>query len=259
MNNIKKVLTMLILINTFTFAELSKEQLLEYSNKTWGIKIFKRIEEERYNNLFIELDIDKNITNLKKIEEMQKFAYCKYASNAFFKEIRKITNEEYSNIISFYQSDIGKKLNQEYLIYTNSEIGTAYQKERKFSKKKYLLIESISKELNIVELKVQYEVRRIIIQKIYETQQGYSDKYLKEFANKRRASIKQHERQQKIIIFQNFTIPELERVLEYAKTKSGKREMEVLFQGMAKAYSNQVLMCSNFLYNFIKMPNFTPQ
>ena len=158
MNNIKKVLTMLILVNTFTFAELSKEQLLEYSNKTWGIKIFKRIEEERYNNLFIEFDIDKNITNLKKIEEMQKFAYCKYASNAFFKEIRKMTNEEYSNIISFYQSDIGKKLSQEYLIYTNNEIGTAYQKEKKISKKKYLLIESISKELDIVKLKVQYEV-----------------------------------------------------------------------------------------------------
>ena len=255
MNNIKKVLTLLILINTFSFAELSKEQLLEYANNTWGIKIFKQIEEERYNNLYVELDIDRNITNLKKIEEMKKFAYCKYASNAFFKEIRKLTNEEYSNIISFYQSDIGKKLNQEYLKYTNSEIGIAYQKEKNFSKKKSLLIKSISKELNIVELKVQYEVRRIMTQKFYETQQNYSNKYLKEYKNTIRANIEEHERQQKIIIFKTFSISELEKVLEYAKTKAAKKEVEVLFQGMKEAYSNRVFLCSDFIYKFINMPD----
>ncbi|CAA6798536.1 MAG: Unknown protein [uncultured Sulfurovum sp.] len=255
MNGLKKIVIILIITNTVSFANLSKEQLLEYYNIAWGIKIFKQIEEERYNNLFIELNIDRNITNLKKIEKMKEFAYCKDASNAFLKEIRKITNEEYSDIISFYQSDIGKKVVQAYLKYTNSKIGTIYQKEKEFSKKKYLLIESISKELNIVELKVQYEVRRIMVQKFYETQQDYSDKYLQEYASKLRIQIKEHERQQKIIIFQNFTIPELEIVLEYAKTKAAKREMKTFFHGMGKAYSKQVLLCSFFLENFIQMPN----
>lgn len=255
MNGLKKIFIILIITNTVSFANLSKEQLLDYSNKTWGIKIFKQIEEARYNNLFIELNIDRNITNLKKIEKMKEFAYCKDASNAFFKEIRKITNEEYSDIISFYQSDTGRKLTQAYLKYTNAKIGTIYQKKKKFSKKKYLLIESISKELNTVELKVQYEVRRIMVQKFYETQQDYSDKYLKEYANKLRTQIKEHEREEKIMIFQNFTIPELEIVLEYTKKKAAKREMEILFHGMAKAYSKQVLLCSFFLDNFIQMPD----
>jgi len=258
MKKIKKILIIFITMNTLAFAELSKEQLIQYSKVSWGVKKFKEIEDAKYDNLFIKLGIDNNISNLKKIEEMKKFAYCHHASKAFLDEIRKLTNEEYNEIISFYQSDLGKKLSQEHLTFSHSKVKSIYKtlkQGNQFSKEKKLLIQSITKQLNVIELKIQYEIRKLITKNFHETNQYYSEEYLKRYANQHRPIVKEYEEQKNIVMFRDFSINELKKILEFSKTQGAKGEIELLFQGMKEAYSNRIILCSHFVHNFIKMPN----
>lgn len=259
MNEIKKILIVLVTINTLTFAELSKGQLLEYLELSWVFKGFKDHQDNEYDTLFDFLNIDRNLTNLQKIEEMKKYAYCDASTDAFLYEISQITNEEYFEIISFYRTDEGKKMSEGYMEIDNTtleKVSQQLQKERKQLEKKQILIKSIFEEFNIIELKVKYKLDKLIVARTIDKESSkYTTESIKKSVANYKSSLKNFARDRGGIIFQNFTIKELEEVLAYAKTKGGKREMEVFFNGMTEAYAYQIYACGKYFDNLKSMPD----
>jgi len=253
MNIIKKILMTMIILSSFSFGNLSKGQLLELAEMSWGIREFKLYQHKRYNHLFTVFHIDRNTTSLEKIEEIKKYAYCTESFNAFLYEISELTNEEYAEIISFYQTDIGKKLNQAYIGFHPKILNKIYkksQKKKKISKEKTLLIMLIFKELNLINLQSYYEVDRLMTEKLVDKKNPkYSDESIIKYADNIRSIVKKNIKEYGIVFFRNFTMDELKEVLKYAKSKGGKRELDVFYRGLKEAYFHQLYSCEKLNFN----------
>ncbi|CAA6798513.1 MAG: Unknown protein [uncultured Sulfurovum sp.] len=234
----------IVILSSFSLGNLSKGQLLELAEMSWGIREFKLYQHKRYNHLFTVLNIDRNTTNPKIIEEIKNYAYCTESFNAFLYELSKLTNEEYAEIISFYQTDVGKKLNQAYIGFHPKILNKIYKKSEnktKISKEKTLLIMLIFKELNLINLQAYYEVDRLMTEKLFDKKNPkYIDKSIIKYADNTRSIVKKNIKEYGMVFFKYFTINELEKVLKYAKNKGGKRELDVFYRGLKEAYFYQL-------------------
>jgi len=258
MNKIKKIIMTIVLLSSSSLGNLSKGQLLELAEMSWVLQSFRLTQDERYTHLFNKFNIDRNTTNLEIIEKIKKYAYCTESFNAFLDEISKLSTEEYTDIIAFYQTDVGKKLVKEILILDKTKVNQIYQKlekNKKISEERVLLTISILKEFNQVNLQVDYELYKLLIEKIFDDKNPkYSYKSLKKYKIKIKNILEKQLKQNSIVLFKEFTINELKRVLQYAKTQSGKREWEVLFKGLKESNKYQIFSCGKYYY---KLENLT--
>jgi hypothetical protein len=256
MNKIKRIIITIVILSSFSLGNLSKEQLLELAEMSWEIREFRQYQHKRYNHIFHLLNIDRNTTNSKTIEEIKNYAYCTESFNAFLYELSKLTNEEYAEIISFYQTDVGKKLNQAYIGFHPKILNKIYKKpenKTKISKEKTLLIMLIFKELNLINLQSYYEVDRLMTEKQSDKKNPkYSDKSIINSANNTRAIVKKNIKEYGIVFFKNFTRNELKKIREYSKSKGGKRELDLFYRGLKEAYFHQLYSCHHVLSNRTK-------
>ena len=242
---------MIVVLSSFSFGNLSKGQLLELAEISWGIREFKLYQHKRYNHLFTVYNIDRNTTSLEIIEEIKKYAYCTESSNAFLYEISKLTNEEYAEIISFYHTDVGKKLNEAYIGFHPKILNKVYKKsenQKKTSRERVSLIILIFKELNLINLQSYYQAGRLISEKqVNKKNPKYSDESIIKYTNNIRSIVKKNIKEYGILFFKNFTMDQLEKVLKYAKSKGGKRELDVFYRGLDEAYFHQLYSCGNIM------------
>ena len=250
MNKIK-IIILIVTLSSFSFANLSKEQLLEFSKISWGIKNFKLYQDKRYTHLFNIFNIDKNTTNLELKRQIKKYAYCSESVRAFLDEFSKLTNEEYTEIISFYQTDVGKKLNQAYIGFNPKILNKIYKKsenQKRVSQERISLIMLIFTNLNLINLQSYYEVDRLMTEKIFDKKNPkYTDKLIIKHADNSRSILKKNIKEYGIVFFKNFTIHELKKVLIYSKSKGGKRELDLFYRGLKEAYFYQLYSCGKLL------------
>jgi len=77
----------------------------------------------------------------------------------------------------------------------------------------------------------------------------YSDKFIIKHADNIRAIVKNNIKEYGVVFFRNFTMDELKEVLKYAKSKGGKRELDVFYRGLKEAYFHQVYSCETLNFN----------
>jgi len=227
----KKLVRMLIVITFFShtvYADISKEKLYTYLDISQGGAMFLSYHFDTLLK-FSKKGYDKK--SLKKMASDDKYL------NLYTSEFVKLNDTYYNKIIEFYKTNVGKKYAK--VIYDMAKINKnrfkELYKQNKCADDKQILIGKISKELNLINLKMAsakksfYAINAIqpnhLKKSIYEME-IYESTY--------KSKLIQREKMISCIMYKNFTLKELKEVYMYASSEIGKHEAKLMYEGFGE-------------------------
>ncbi len=225
------------IINTLTFAELTKEDVDRYIDISRGGEIIKDRLNFRYKVCFpIMYGYDIKQADKKTIKKYQDFIFNSKNEEVFYKAFAKIDDTSYYEIMAFYKTDLGKKYTQGFKKIYDMDIQEELIKSILSKKNKILLPEK--RELVIEINKELYSMLGLDL-KDYTFFEDFNIKFNTDKGN----SIPPKEI--KLIVdeyiavfsefaYKDFSDNELSDILAYAKTY-GKIEMAFLHHALKQS------------------------
>jgi len=219
------------IINTLTFAEVTKEDVDRYLEVSRGGEIVKdRFTFRYYKNFPIIYGYNIKKADKQTIQKYKAFIFKPKYEDVFYKAFAKIDDASYYEIMAFYKTDLGKKYTQGFKKIYDMDIRKELMtlilesKDRLVLPKKRILVSKIYKAFN---------------SKVYINYKKYSQE-LKETNVFKNKNISFDE--MKLIIdeyfevfsefaYKDFSENELYDILAYAKTY-GKIEMAFLYHAL---------------------------
>jgi len=139
------------IINTLTFAEVTREDVDRYLEVSRGGEIFKDRLTSRYYQYFSSM-YGYNIkqADKKTIKEYQDFVFNAKYEEIFYKTFEEMDDNTYYEIMAFYKTDLGKKYTQAFKklykmdIQKEIIISIVREKEKKILPKRRKLVTAIN-------------------------------------------------------------------------------------------------------------------
>ena len=214
------------------FANITEKQLQDYMDYSLGGIILKSHHQELYKKFISPDDNSKNTLKFKKIINNTKHF------DAFKNVFKSMNVLSYNKIMEFYITDIGRRYiegrNKIETYGSRAKIRNEFKKLH-IPEEKKVLIESIIKEFNLIELKMKYAIKYFYIYNngLPKNMQKSKEELRKDIEIYR-LHMEKYQNTISGLMYSDFTEEELRSVLAYAKTKEGKIEIKLIYKAATK-------------------------
>jgi len=247
MNKIIHIFILTHILSSITYADLTNTEMEKYWKNSRAQYMFIHSKKNLERDLFKILNIKKEDVNQALQNTIDTFVnnpkYLEKYKNTFF----SIDVSIYKKLNKFYHTDLGKKYKKitNLIDYRSYEyVKNKYEnliKNNPISKEKMELISNIDEELNLVDIKIDF-VRKLTTykEKVLFPEDNVTDSQIDRYMLKYKTIAKQYEVMVMPILYNNFTIKELKKILKYASSKILAIEVEYIYKA-SHEFSKQSL------------------
>jgi len=232
----KQILYISILMMSVLFGQSNSTLLDDYWKISRAKNMFYFFKQNIRKDVFRVLSIKEEDAQITLMHEVDLLVnnpiYLKSYEKIFF----SMNDEVIRKLNTFYRTEVGKRYSKIFIdakYKTREDIKREYKVMMKYhpiSEEKRILITNIGEELNLLNLKVDWE-KRFTIYKAHKLSNNVRitdatiEKYIKRF----RIIEKEYETMLMPVILQNFSQEELRMILRYASSKILAIEVEYIY------------------------------
>ena len=239
MNKIISLVGIFSLTASTSLADITQKQLDTYLDVSGGKVMLENMQTQMSDMVDMQVKASGKDINPKVVISITEALSSDKNMEKFTKGFKALDLNLYNNIISFYATNVGKKLSE---TAKSSDVATMEremiafvqsQKEKPFTDKKTKLIENITNATNSVEMQI----------KMIESMMSSVDDALPEEAkipkeqknmmmSQMRPMMEQQIKMSMKFTYKDYSEQELEKVLAYMTSKAGKEEVKILMNGL---------------------------
>jgi len=246
----KKIIYIFILMGIFItslYSEISQDSMQKYWDTSRAKEMFTLGKQNLERDLFKVVQIKKEDAKPMLLNTINRFVnnpkYLNDYKNTFF----SMDSSVYNSLNKFYNTKVGKKYRKlftslEDSIVTHEDIEVKYKeliKNNAISKKKLKLIANIDEELNLIEIKIDY-VREFItfMKQVLYPENNVTNEAIDKYMLNYRIIAEKYESMVMPVIFNDFTMEELQKILSYSDNQNLAIELKFIYEG-ALLFSKQ--------------------
>jgi len=231
------VFTQILIVSVY--AELNQKLMEQYWETSRAQGMFKLSQKGLKKDLFKATQLKKEDKKPLLLKEINTFIRNPKYIEAYKKIFFSIDDIIYKDLIKFYNTTLGKKYSRLSISVDwmdSEEVKQKYKKIMKdypLSMEKLKLISDIDKELNLIELKVDWQRNFIFFQKrVLYPDNNFTDAMIDRAVEIYKKKMKEYEPKLMSVLFYKFSEEELKEILKYASSKILAIEVEYIYKAI---------------------------
>ena len=251
----QKISYLFILVHIFlvsAHADLSKEHVEQYWKNSRAQYMFKHLEKNLERDLYKATRTKKENASRALQNAIDTFVnnpkYLKKYKDTFF----SMDDSVYKKLSQFYNTTLGKKYRKigQHKDYRSYEyVKVKYEELMRYnpiSKEKTKLISNIDKELNLIEIKLDFTRKLTVFQKqILYPEDNVTDAQIDEYMVKYKSAIEEYESMLMMILYSEFTMEELKEIFKQASSKILAIEVEYIYKAAHEFFKQSLADMKN--------------
>jgi len=236
-------------------AEITQAQLDKYMEVSRSGAFLKYLENKMFYIALNIYDVNESKTQIKLIKNNINNVYYRSLYTEQLKE--NLNNNEYIEIMKFYNTDVGKKYahsTEKNFIFKKKKMDVEIHQDFKsflekfpFSENKKILINQIRNALHTLDISIRSSEKQEIYRKhTFPLKNNQSNDAVESIASIKARTVKSYQKMKQwdeevsMIFFKDFTENELEEVLDYTSTEVAQKEYKLMVEG-SNVYKIKIL------------------